>query len=160
MKKLRELPAPDGSGKRLRWNNLDPEIQVNNGTWRYASPSETLDYADAYRDLRAAPWEEKVDPVVEAIKRDLTTRVASITYTSHPDQQRCAEVIAATIRPLVLASTPTEALVGELVKRGAVRERVRVTDLRSTNADPLGKSYTEDRIILPAAPTDTTGGGR
>ena len=107
-KPLREA---ESNGVRCRWSNGSP-ILFDGTAWRYATPAEVLDHAAVFTALREQPFAPEVDQVVEAIGR---------WHDASWIGRKRDEVVgglAREIRPLVLASTPTDDLVGELVKRG------------------------------------------
>ena len=115
----RPLREAESNGVRCRWNPAKAfsaeTFHANIGAWRDALSTEILDHAVTFSALREQPYAPEVDPVVEAVRDWLSggamDRPEQTTYSA----------LASTIRPLVLASTPTDALVGELVKRKSTK---------------------------------------
>ena len=126
-KTLREAEL---NGVRCRWNPDHHCGQVWNEatqTWWTAYHFQLLDHAAVFTALRAQPYEPEPDPVVSAIYAVLEKTWDSADNTPTVAQWNGlkdeAKTLAATIRPLVLASATVDALVGELVKRGARRNK-------------------------------------
>lgn len=156
-KRLRELPAPDGSGKRLSWRtygitlnrtSLDYACVVDpDGTTRVAYCEETLDYADTFRDLRANPYvEEPKDAVVEAIDNAVGSTGTFMTKAQLSE-------LAATLRPLiraeVLAGLTVEECVAALVGLGGEAMK-RVDFIRhGAGSDSYGPLHSRSIIVLP-----------
>ena len=121
MKPLREA---ESNGVRCRWHDDNgPQIYAAAvGRWRDADRFHCLDHAAVFTALREQPYAPEVDPVVEAIRE---WRQADYTRNGHTGTYAA---LAATIRPLVLASATVGELVGELVKRGLKRHTYKSGD--------------------------------
>ena len=155
-KTLREA---ESNGVRCRWNPDEyPRCaQVfETGAWCSATDEQLLDHGATFASLREKPYAPEPSPfdaACAAIKNCFGDCIDALN-NYHGDNAKRVVVddkimaLCVKIRPLVIASTPTDDLVGELVKRGAtLRDAVEVFHQKPDRVEK------RQVLVLPPEPT-------